>query len=321
MKWIDIIWIIDLKNISGVDLNLMTAFEAMMIDGNVTRAAERVGLAQPSMSNALARLRSLFDDPLFIRSPLGMRPTEKAIAIAPLISAALDNLRIAVNEGGMFDPARSTQTFRLATTDYGEMLIVPTLLRRLRETSSGIRLLSLPYDRAVLEEQLERGQIDAGLSVLGRVSDRVRTEAQFDERFVCIARTGHPEISSAGNVDPNIALDLETFIRLDHALVSRGGPPSGAVDHALATIGRERQVVATVANFTALMHLVAQSDLVASVGQRIAVQMSERLGLSVHALPLEVGSFNMSMAWHQMTDADAGQRWFRDQLRTVCAGV
>jgi DNA-binding transcriptional LysR family regulator len=310
-----------MKNIAGIDLNLMTAFEAMMIEGHVTRAAERVGLAQPSMSNALARLRALFDDPLFVRSPLGMRPTEKAKAIAPLISAALDNLRVAINEGGTFDPAKSDQTFRLATTDYAEMLIVPDLLKRMRAQSPGVRLLSLPYDRAVLEEQLERGQTDAGLSVLGRVSDRVKTEKQFDERFVCIARTGHPAISAAGTVDPFVALDLETFIRLDHVLVSRAGAPTGSVDRALAAIGYERNVVATVANFTALMHLVAQSDLVASVGERIAMQMSHLLGLSLHALPLEVSGFTMSMAWHQMTDADAGQRWFRDQLRAVCSDV
>jgi DNA-binding transcriptional LysR family regulator len=321
VKWIDSIWNIDVKNIAGVDLNLMTAFEAMMIDANVTRAAERVGLAQSSMSNALTRLRALFDDPLFVRSPTGMRPTEKAQMIAPLISEALDHLRHAINEGGVFDPAKSRLTFRLATTDYGEMLIVPELLRRLRVHAPGVRLLSLPFDRVTLEGQLERGQVDVGLSVLGRMSDRVRMERQFEERFVCIARNDHPAFSSSGAIDRFVALDLHTFTRLDHVLVSRAGAPSGSVDQALAAIGRERNVVATVANFTALMYLVAQSDMVASVGERIAIQMSQLLGLSIHALPLAVNGFTMTMAWHQMTEADAGQRWFREQIRAVCGGL
>jgi DNA-binding transcriptional LysR family regulator len=310
-----------LKNISGVDLNLMTAFEAMMVERHVSRAAQRVGLAQPSMSNALARLRALFDDPLFVRSPSGMQPTEKAIAIAQLISSALDSLRVAINEGGTFHPVQSTQTFRLATTDYGEMLIVPELLKRLRIQAPGTRLLSLPFDRSTLEGQLERGQIDVGLSVLGRMSHRVRTEKQFDERFVCVARSDHPALSSRVGIDPFIALDLQTFTQLDHVLVSRDGAPSGSVDQALAAVGRNRHVVATVANFTALIHLVAKSNMVASVGERIAVQMSKLLGLSVHALPLEVRGFTMSMAWHQMTDADAGQCWFRDLLREACADI
>jgi DNA-binding transcriptional LysR family regulator len=310
-----------LKNIAGVDLNLMTAFEAMMIEGNVTRAAERVGLAQPSMSNALARLRALFDDPLFVRSPAGMRPTEKAIMVAPLISEALDRLRNAINEGGTFDPALSRLTFRLATTDYGEMVIVPKLLKRLRTEAPGINLICLPFDRATLEDQLERGHVDAGLSVVGPLSARIRTEEQFEERFVCIARRGNPTLSTANNVDPFVALDMEAFVELDHALVSRNGVPFGPVDQALASMGRERQVVATVVNFTALMFLVAQSDMVAAVGERIANQMSNLLDLSIHALPLPVNGFTMTLAWHHMTDSDAGQRWFREQIRSACAGL
>ncbi len=304
-----------MKNIAGVDLNLMTAFEAMMIEGSVTRAAARIGLAQPSMSNALARLRTLFDDPLFERAAQGMLPTEKARLLAPMICGALDSLRKAVNDGGRFDPASSEASFRLATTDYGEMIVLPALLSRIRAFAPKVRVQSLPFDRASFVEQLERDGIDAGLTVIGRKSPRMAIEPQFKERFVCIARRGHPAFPA------DKPLDMDTFVGLDHALVSRGGPPSGAVDRALAAIGRERRIAITVANFTTLMFLVAQSDFVAAVAERLARHMAGLIDLSLHALPLRVDPFTMSMAWHRRTDADAGQLWFRDQVRAVTAGL
>jgi DNA-binding transcriptional LysR family regulator len=132
----------------------------------------------------------------------------------------------------------------------------------------------------------------------------------FATRFGCLGLHNPFENAASGGAGKGIPM-----------MVSRAGVPFGPVDHALADRGQARRVVATVVNFTALMLLVAQSDLVASVGERIAVQMSQLLGLSIHALPLEVSGFTMSMAWHQMTDADAGQRWFRDQLRAVCSGL
>jgi DNA-binding transcriptional LysR family regulator len=310
-----------MKNIAGVDLNLMTAFEALMIEGHVTRAASRIGLAQPSMSNALARLRALFDDPLFVRGPEGMQPTEKARAIAPLISTALDSLRQAVNEAGVFDAARSTLSFRLATTDYGEFIVLPELLRRVRETAPNVKVYSLPFDRPVFAQRLERAELDLGLTVIEAGADRTQVEPQFRERFVCIARKGHPAIRRRSSVYKFVALDLDTFARLDHALVSRGGPPVGAIDRAMAKVGRERRVVTTVANFTTLMFLVAGSDLIAAVGERMAQRMADLVGVSIYTLPFEVDGFAMSMAWDRSTDADQGQLWFRDMVRGVCADV
>lgn len=310
-----------MKNIAGVDLNLMTAFEAMMLERHVSRAAGRVGLAQPSMSNALSRLRALFDDPLFVRTGGAMKPTEKAELLAPLIKAALDNLRVAVNEGGTFDPATSTRTFSLATTDYGEMLLLPELIRRVRAQAPGVVLYSLPFDRASFEVQLEEGKIDAGLSVIEPASPKTRREKLFDERFVCIARRRHPALAGKGRAGERVALDLETFLKLDHALVSRGGPPKGAVDQALSAMGRERRVALTVANFTTLIFEVAQSDFVAAVAERLAVRMAPVAGFAIHALPLKVSNFTMSLAWHQSTEADRGQVWLRDLIRKTCAGL
>ena len=309
-----------MKNIAAVDLNLMTAFEALLIEQHVSRAAARIGLAQPSMSNALSRLRALFDDPLFVRTGGTMKPTEKAAALAPLIKAALDNLRLAVNEAGQFDPATSTQSFSLATTDYGEMLILPELMRRIRIEAPGVEIHSLPYDRVTFEDQLERGQIDAGLTVIQRVSRQTQVEPMFEERFVCIAQRDHPALSGKGSAGAFVALNLETFLALDHALVSRGGRSRGAVDTALAALGHERRIALTVANFMTLMFQIAQSDLIAAVAERLARHMAPLAGFDIYALPLTVRNFTMSLAWHRSTEADEGQQWLRALLRDVCRG-
>lgn len=310
-----------MKNIAGIDLNLMTAFEAMMLERHVSRAAGRIGLAQPSMSNALARLRALFDDPLFVRTGGMMKPTEKAELIAPLIKAALDSLRTAVNEGGRFDPAASTRAFTLSTTDYGEMLILPELMRRIRMEAPGVAVYSLPFDRPTFESDLDQGKLDAGLTVIDPVSPKTRAAKLFDERFVCIARRNHPALKGKRRAGSFVALDLETFLSLDHALVSRGGAAKGAVDRALDTMGRKRRIALTVANFTTLMFEVAQSDFVAAVAERLAVRMAPLAGFAIHALPLAVENFSMSLAWHAATDADQGQNWFRTKIREACASI
>jgi DNA-binding transcriptional LysR family regulator len=248
-----------------------------------------------------------------------MQPTEKARAIAPLVSAALDKLRLAVNEAGVFDPAKSTLSFRLATTDYGEFIVLPELLRRVRTAALNVKIYSLPFDRPVFTQRLERSELDLGLTVIEPGPERMHVKPLFRERFVCIARKGHPAVRWKGAVDKFVALDLDTFVRLDHALVSRGGPPAGAIDRALAKVSRERRIVTTVANFTTLMFLVAQNDLVAAVGERMARRMAALVGVSIYALPFETDGFAMSMAWDRTTDADQGQRWFREMVRQVCA--
>ena len=203
-----------------------------MLEGNVTRAAARIGLAQSSMSNALARLRLLFDDQLFARTPVGMHPTEKARAIAPLISSALAALRSAINDAGVFEPASSTLTIRLATSDYGEFIVLPKVMMTLRETAPNMKLISVPFSRSDVVTQMARGDIDIAFNVMPRFPSRIRWEPLLTDQFVCIARSDHPAITGA--------LDLKTFLGLQQALVAPRGTPNGAVDRALAAIGEKR---------------------------------------------------------------------------------
>ena len=302
-----------MKNISGIDLNLMTAFEAMMLEGNVTRAAARIGLAQPSMSNALGRLRALFDDQLFVRTPVGMHPTEKARAVAPLVSTALAALRSAINYAGAFDPATSALTIRIATTDYGEFIVLPKIMQILRSAAPNMTLISVPFSRAAVADQLGRGDVDLAFNVLPRASGRIRREAILTDKFVCIARADHPEISGT--------LDLPTFLRLHHALVAPRGTPTGAVDRALAAVGEKRHVVMSVSNFISLPFLIAESDMIAVVGERVALRLTALIGLKLYPVPVELDGFTMSMAWDVATDQDNGRIWFRDVMRTAAGST
>jgi DNA-binding transcriptional LysR family regulator len=298
-----------MKNIAGVDLNLMTAFEAMMLDGNVTRAGARIGLAQPSMSNALTRLRALFDDQLFVRTPVGMHPTEKARAIAPHVTLALAALRSAINEAGAFDPATSELTVRIATSDYGEFIVLPKVVQILRQAAPNMTLVSMPYSQSDIADQLGRGEVDLALNVMPRFPSRICREVLIEERFVCIARADHPEIFGD--------LDLPTFLRLTHALVAPRGTPFGAVDRALAKIGEKRQVVMSVGSFINLPFLIANSDMIAVIGERVAQRLGPLIGLKIYPVPIPLDGFRMSMAWDIATDNDVGPSWFRDLLRRV----
>jgi DNA-binding transcriptional LysR family regulator len=300
-----------MKNIAGVDLNLMKAFEAMMIEANVSRAAERVGLAQPSMSNALARLRALFDDPLFVRSAAGMRPTEKAHAIAPLVAQALAALRAAVNDAGVFNPATTPLTVRIMMPDYGELTLLPLIAQELQSLAPQVQIISVAFDRRTYAAKLERGDVDLVIGVLGSPPRRIAVERIFDDQFVCIARTGHPGIGQT--------LDRATFLALPQALVAPGGRLSGAVDRALSGTGESRRLVMSVGNFLSLPFLIADSDMIAVIGERVARRLADVIDIVIYPVPIDVAGFGLSMAWDSAMTQSAGQGWFRDIVREVAA--
>jgi DNA-binding transcriptional LysR family regulator len=300
-----------MKNIAGVDLNLMKAFEAMMIEGSVSRAAERVGLAQPSMSNALARLRALFDDPLFVRSSAGMRPTEKAKVIAPLVSRALGALRAAINDAGVFDPATMPLTVRIMMPDYGELTLLPLIAQQLQDVAPLVQIISVPFDRCTYPAKLEQGDIDLVIGVLRAPPPRIAVERVVDERFVCIARKGHPAIGET--------LDLATFVAQPQALVAPGGSLSGAVDRALSVVGESRRLVMSVGNFISLPFLIADSDIIAVIGERVARRLAAHIDIVIYPVPIDVAGFALSMAWDSAMTHSAGQSWFRDIVRDVSA--
>jgi DNA-binding transcriptional LysR family regulator len=299
-------------NLAGLDLNLLVALDAMLLERNVTRAADRVGLSQPAMSHALSRLRGWFDDPLLVRSAAGMVPTTRARDLEGPLRRALEQMRDVVRSPTAFDPSTAERTFVLVTTDYGETLVLPDLLARLRNQAPGVNLLASP-ELADWAARLEDGSCDVFVGPLGpRTPAGIRSVQLFRERFVCLLRKDHPI--------GRRKLTLERFTSLQHVLVAPRGKAGSAVDDALAAKGLRRRVAAMVPHFLVAPLIVAQTDLVLTLPERTARKFAELLSLRLVAPPVELTGFAVHQAWHERVHRDPFHRWMREQVSAVVAG-
>lgn len=292
-------------NLASVDLNLLVAFEALMEERHVTRAAERIGLAQPSMSSALRRLRVLFADELFLRTGAGMQPTEKALTLARPIREALLQIRSVLAPEQSFDPAAARRRITLAATDYGDLVLVPELTRLLRLEAPGIDVVVRPLtDATAALAKLERGELDALIGGHLPDSPRCVRHRLYQERFVCIRDTTHAERSEH--------LSLEDYASLPHALFSAvggDGLPS-VVDALLARHGLKRRVAVTLAHVVAIPFAVAGTDLVATMAERVARRLAPVAGVAIVPPPFDIPGFAIDLIHVNRNVDDSALRWF-----------
>ncbi len=284
------------------DLNLLKALDALLAERNVTRAAERLGLTQSAMSHTLARLRAAFGDALFVRGPGGVKPTPRAEAISQSLARTLLDLTHIIQPPGTFDPLRAKRRFSIATDDYLERVLLPRLLSRLWAAAPGIDVDVVPVgDR--LGESLAAGNPDLiiSVSVLKRQIPGAHMEHLFDEHFVCVMREGH---SLAGR-----KLTLDRFAALPHVLVAPQGKPGSIVDTELAKSGRRRRIAVTVPHFLAALHIVRESDVILTVGERLA--RHDPVGLRLYQPPLALPHFSVAAFWHDRNHMDSAHGWFR----------
>ncbi len=290
-------------DIRAVDLNLLKAFDALMAERAVTRAAGRIGLSQPAMSHALSRLRALFADDLFVRTQKGMEPTSRAHEIAPLVSAAIERIEAALNLGAGFDPATSNAIFTAGMGEYAEVALVGRLAEAFAREAPHATLRLLPLDGAAAE-QLERGGIDVAIAHLRAMPPTIETSLLFRDPFVVVARKGHP--ITAGS------LSVETYAAQNHVLVSPRGDTSGALDRILMDFGLRRRGALLVATYLAVPAALA-AGLIATVPSRTAAQIAATGDIAIVPLPIDF-SATVSMAWHRRTASEPAQAWFRKLL-------
>lgn len=299
-----------MTDIKTLDLNLLKAFDALMDERSVTRAAARLALTQPAVSGLLTRLRDSFGDPLFVRAQRGVVPTRRAESLAAPIKRVLAEIE-ALLQPEVFDPGRAQMTLTLAATDYALRAIVLPLMEALRQRAPGIRVRVQPIDDGLIQSQLERGEVDLALMTSDSAPPDLHARRLFGESYVCAMRAGHPAAQAA-------SLSLEGFCSLDHALVSLAGDPfRGATDAALARQGRTRRVVLSVASFLLLPELLGHSDLVAVVPKRLVAGAA---GLAVFDVPVAVPGFTKVAVWHERSHRAPGHRWLRDRLVEACGG-
>jgi DNA-binding transcriptional LysR family regulator len=300
-------------HLEALDLNLLVALRALLAERHVTRAAARVGLSQPAMSHALARLRELLGDPLLVRTPRGMKPTARAEAMTAPLERALLDLGRALQAPTPFEPARSTRRFRIATTDYIELVLLPRLLARVWGEAPGVdvRVSNLGGEP---NDELAEDRVDLAIGVPAQFGDPeppqgVRLQRVLSDRFVCVVREGHPIVKKR--------LSLDEFVALPHALVAPRGASGSIVDTALARLGKRRRVACEVPHFLVAPHVVRETDLVLTLAERVARSLGPMLGLRQLAPPLALEGFSMSMVWHERQHADPAHAW----LRAAIAGV
>lgn len=300
--------------LTGVDLNLVLALDALLAERHVTRAAARLGLTQSAASHALARLRDLFGDPLLVRGARGaMIPTPRAEALAPQVHRVLVDLA-GVLRGDSFDPATSRRVFRIGASDYAEVVLLPKLIERVAKLAPGIDLWVHSFgDHG--DDELAAGTLDV---VFAPPRGAARgaggyEKVLFDEGFTCIVRAANP---LAGG-----KLTLARYCSAAHLLVAPRGTPGSFVDDALAEHGRSRRIALAVPHFLVVPHIVAGSDLVATLASRVAALFTETLGLVAMPPPVQLPRFQIALAWHERNHQDAAHRWLREQVLAVAAEV
>lgn len=293
-----------MTNIRNVDLNLLVAFEALYDDRNVTRAAERLALTQPTVSGMLARLRELFRDPLFVRTQHGVLPTPRADALSGPVKALLASAKALVTPEE-FDPASVEMTVSISANDYMQHALIVPFMAALREQAPCISLAVLPAYISGLAEKLARGMADLAVTIPEFADASLPRRLLYTERYVCIARNDHPLKAKK--------LSLKGFCRYDHAIVSpTGGSFSGPTDDALAQHGLTRNVSVSVPSFQVLLEVIRGGDFLALVPQRLLLGRMD--GLKLFEPPVLVPDFDVIACWHPRVEADAAQIWIRSVL-------
>lgn len=287
------------------DLNLLATLEALLAERNVTRAAARLHLSQPAVSAQLNRLRALFNDPLFVPGRHGMTPTAKAMDLVDPLRQALGQLRAVVDSHRSFDPARAELRVTIACTDYLQAAVIRPLAVELRTRAPGVRVAVRNLDIAELEAQMARGDVDLALMTPQAAPPSLRARHLFDERYVLIGRRNHPRLRKR--------ITVEEFAQLEHVIVSlRGGDFTTPVDNTLAAHGYKRKVVLSAASFLFVPEIVAGSDFVALVPERLVRDRAD--ALRVIETPFPVEGFAVGMVWHERSHGHSALQWVRAMI-------
>lgn len=308
-------------NFRTLDLNLLRVFDVVMVERNVTRAASRLAMTQPAVSNALRRLREAIGEDLFVPGSTGVAPTPHAAALWPAVRQALAGLRDVLDPQA-FDPAHDERTLVLAMADATAAVLVPPLIERLEREGARVGLRIEPLTSRDPRPQLERGAADAAVGFFPDVARELAAsagqgefvlDALYECDYVGVMRRDHPLAAAP-------ALTLDDYCNARHARVSFAGRQHGFVDEALARLGRERRVMLTINHFSTAARLVSQSDLLAVMPLSYVPVSGVAEGLAVRTLPFELPRIEIGLLWHRRHEREAAQRWLRDTVGGVAAG-
>ncbi|MFZ4120640.1 MAG: LysR family transcriptional regulator [Caulobacterales bacterium] len=306
--------IIDMRevNLNGIDLNLLPALEALLRRRSVTKAAGDVGLSQPAMSRALARLRDLLGDPLLVRTAHGFVLTQRAQSLVPRLHGALEQVRGVLQERA-FDPLKAERIVRIAATDTQTILIAPALMARLAVDAPGISLRLEPYG-ADLIGRMENGSLDLVFAIsttplpAGALSEPIARD-----ELALVMRKAHPAAAKTWT--------LQDYGLWDHVGIAILGDGQSDLDTILAAAGVRRRIALVTPHFAAALAAVSSSDLVTTVSRTFAKRFAATFDLCLRKPPFEDISLDMTLVWSGVRGSDPVLAWVRGLIREVAGGV
>lgn len=303
-------------NINKIDLNLLIYLDVLLRECNVTRAAYKLNITQPAMSNGLKRLRDLLKDPLLVRTSDGMKPTEKALRLKPVVRKVLLELEEALQPEDNFNEATSTRVFRIMASDYATSTLIPRLLNKLREKAPGITLdIMTPSD--VTFHDVEAGRIDMAINRFEELPQSFHQKNIWIDDFVCM-------MSINNRLKDNFT--LEGYLEAQHIWVSKTGfgvgvgmDPTdvqklGWVDEALQAINKTRSIRVFTRSYHTAMHLAHEQDLIATLPRKVAMVNKNNPNVVIHEPPFSIKPIELQMIWSPLLHHDASHSWFRRQI-------
>ncbi len=297
-----------MDNLRGLDIQLLLAFDALMADPHVTRAARVIGVSQPAMSHILARLRELFGDPLLVRTSRGMSPTARALELITPVRSALRELRSILGAPTAFEPATSCDTFTIRMGDVNESLILPALLKVIEKEAPkvSLKVLHLPVSETL--KALDAQEIDFAISAGLSHPVSIRSTPVLEDEMICIMRKGHPA--------EHRPLTQKAFLALRYINIAQS-----IFDEQLSKQNLRRDVLLSVPQWLVAPFIVESTNLVTVISRRMASLFNVRKTLALR--PLQFGSqlFQWRMYWHQRHDAHPGQKWAREAVIRACTGL
>lgn len=292
--------------LAEVDLNLLVTLDALLAQRSVTKAARQLGLGQPATSAALARLRVMLEDPLLVRTAQGMTLTARAEELREPLREILARIDQALSPPERFEPAHASRTFVLHTTDYFELVLLPPLCEQLGVEAPGVRV----DVRAIGDKRLAQELASAcDLAIVPRRDEEpagIYRQVLFVEDLVCLVRRDHPTVGRT--------LTIDEYAALGHVMVSPRGGARGHVDRVLAEHGLERRILLTTPHFLVAPAVVARTDLVTTVAERLARAVADSWNLRIVPLPFEMPAVPQVALWHERNHRDPGHRWLRSLL-------
>jgi DNA-binding transcriptional LysR family regulator len=296
---------------TDTDLNLLFALNALLSEGSVAKAAERLGLSESAMSRALARLRESTGDELLVRAGRAMVLTPHALALRDRVRELVQESRAVLHPAGAdFNPRTLQHLFTIRANDGFIEGFAHQLVARAAHEAPGVRLRFAPKPNKDVRP-LREGLIDLDIGVLGESGPEVRVQALFRDHFVAVVREGHPLLAAPG-------ITVERYAACDHVVTSRQGRTEGPVDVALAAIGLVRNAAVVVPSFSTALSIAAATDMVALIPSSYFEHLRARGTLHSFPLPMPTEQITVSQMWHPRLDRDPAHRWLRGVVLEVC---